>query len=550
MNLAIHTYLFPVACLAIGAIYGWTTAPDPKQTKSIEEPTAPAASPVSLVQPAATITSPLAPENPGVVDSSIEAAMRHPSVLHRRAALKRFFEAMDLGDFDSIFAKVQAISETEPEVLEMFARVWAERDPRKASLALLTLPEGTSRSRTLTAFARAWGRRDSAAALAWSEQALTGTDLLQAKGYIESRAAAQSPPKARSLEEIQSIGSEAERRTALSRHFRELIVSDPVGALKQAETLRDWSNRESMLATISINWAPKDPIAFMAWLKERETKNPSKGADWTTWTDSLSAASEVLMETDADQLHQIIESWPAGPLKRSLATDYAGKMIEQDPDAALAFVEDYKVSDPEFSVTAILPQLLAKDPTKGGEMLLAELAQRDAKDPESTCRVAVEAMKPWIEKDAIASANFATRVPERAMPSVFYEIANVWCARDGSAALQWASKLPAGKPKEHALREFTYIWAKHDTKLSTTWLNSLSNDSSRWAATEGFVYATIDADPDVALGWVRSIPDEKRRSELLARAWRKWNDNNSQSARDWLKNGDLSEQEREMIFEH
>jgi hypothetical protein len=134
------------------------------------------------------------------------------------------------------------------------------------------------------------------------------------------------------------------------------------------------------------------------------------------------------------------------------------------------------------------------------------------------------------------------------MPCVFYAVADAWCAKDGRAAVDWATALPSGKAKENALREFTYIWAKHDTKQSTAWLNALPGDASRWAATEGFVFSIIDTDPDAAIGWARSIPDEAKRLNIMSRAWAKWNDNNRQSAFDWITNAELSDQERDAIL--
>jgi hypothetical protein len=548
MKRSVFFYLTPLGFVAIGAAMGWMTAPDVEQTPV----TAATRSDVRLPTPAFLPTGPSvaanAAGNPGAVDESIEMAMSYPSSLHRSAALKRYFDALDANEFGVAFGKVRPIAETQPDVMEMLARAWAERAPEIAGRTLLTLPEGTLRSRTLGAFARAWGRKNSPVALAWVEENLKGTDLENARLYLKNLAAVQSPPPKKSLQEILTVSSSSERHSLLYRHFLDLLKVNPEEALKQTLMVPDNSDRHSMQSTVALNWAQQDPAAFLQWLKNKELKEPSKGTEWTDWSSSLTTAGTQLLSKDSGLVHQLISEFPEGAPKRNLANLYATKLVKEDPDAALAFVEDLKSRDPAFNISGILPELLAKDPEKGGELLLAELQKHTGKYAASAPDYATLAMKSWIKQDAAAAANFATKLPENTMPQVFYAVADVWCARDGKAALDWATKLPSGKAKEHALREFTYIWAKHDTKQSTTWLNALPADASRWAATEGFVFSTIDTDPDAAIGWARSIPDEAKRLDVLARAWSKWNQNNSQSAIDWLTTGELSEDERDAIL--
>jgi hypothetical protein len=254
------------------------------------------------------------------------------------------------------------------------------------------------------------------------------------------------------------------------------------------------------------------------------------------------------MAKDLNQLRQLIDGWRQGPLKNTLATEYASTLVQRDPEAAISFVEEMKLRDPDFSAASILPSLLDKNPERGKELLRAEIDKLVSKNSQEPGEYSANMMQKWIEKDAGAAAEFAKSLPAKVMPDVFYAISKEWCLKDGQAALGWAASLPAGEAKEHAYRQFTYTWAKHDTKKSTSWLNSLPQDEHRWAATEGFVFSTFDTDPDAALGWARSIPDEKKRLDILARAWSAWNRSNSQSADDWLQHGELSEQEREAIL--
>jgi hypothetical protein len=549
MNSPAVLYLVPVAALGVGAAGGWFTAPRNRaadlSAKSTVEVRA-----VRESEEQSLTRAPILPasEKQPSVDPSLETAMKYPSALHRRVAMKRYFEALDLALFDEVFSKVRTIGETEPEVLDLFARVWAERAPEAGARTLLTLRAGPQRSKSLAAFARAWGRRDAAAASAWAEKVFTGQDLEQVRYYLKGKVAQQTLEKPKSFAEIMAIPGRDERQTELSKYLWKMAETDPEKALQQASEIAIKNDRRNAQLTVTSTWARKDPLALLQWLKNLDSKSHWTGTEWTEWTVALSSASSELMAKDLNQLRQLIDGWRQGPLKNTLATEYASTLVQRDPEAAISFVEEMKLRDPDFSAASILPSLLDKNPERGKELLRAEIDKLVSKNSQEPGEYSANMMQKWIEKDAGAAAEFAKSLPAKVMPDVFYAISKEWCLKDGQAALGWAASLPAGEAKEHAYRQFTYTWAKHDTKKSTSWLNSLPQDEHRWAATEGFVFSTFDTDPDAALGWARSIPDEKKRLDILARAWSAWNRSNSQSADDWLQHGELSEQEREAIL--
>jgi hypothetical protein len=550
MKSPVLVYLIPMAALGVGVAGGWFTAPKHETAPQSAESTVGTSAKHTLESegtlPATKSAS--AGAMSLAVDSSLEAAMSYPSTLHRRAALKRYFDALDLASFDAAFSKVSKMGEIEPEVLDMFARAWAERAPEAAARALLTLPAGPQRGRTLSAFVRAWGRRDSAAASAWAEKALTGQDLQLVRSYLKSRTAQGAPETPKTFAEIMAIAGRDERQVELGKYLRKVGETDPAKALEQALELPSSQDRASLRVGVSSNWVRKDPAGFLQWLKNRESASQWRESEWTDWTLPLSTATSELISKDPNQVRQIIDGWKDGKLKDYLATTYSSRLAYSDPDAAIAFVEEMKLRNPEFSYASILPGIFEKDPEKGKELLKTEVERLVSKNSYQSGEYTVNLMKNWIAKDAGAAAEFARSLPVKVMPDVFYAISKEWCIKDGQAALDWAATLPSGTTKEHAFRQFTYTWSKHDTKKSTAWLNSLPQDAHRWAATEGFVFSTLDTDPDGAIGWARTIPDEKKRLDIVARAWSSWNRNNWQSAFDWLENGDLSEGERDAIL--
>jgi hypothetical protein len=548
MKKSFLVYIIPAVAFGIGATSGWLSAPRnegaPVRAK-FESASMPVQSaPVSTANP----------QGPGQVnaaqspvDTSLEAAMSYPSELHWRAAVKRHFESLDPASFDEVFSKVRGLAETQPEVLDLFARVWAERAPAEGARALFTLPPGPQRSKTLAAFARAWGRRDQAAATAWAETTLTGQDQQQVLSYLKGRGPKQAE-QVKSFDEIMAIAGRDERQNELGKYLRKLAETDPEKALEQASGIRIEHDRRNAQLAVTSAWAYRDPAAFLQWLKKFDLKKQWTGTEWTEWTHSLSVAASTLIGKDLNQVRQILDGWPDGQLKNSLATQYSSRLAYSDPDAAISFVEEMKLRNPDFSASNILPGLFENAPEKGKELLKAEVERLQLKNSSNAGEYTANLMKKWIEKDAGAAAEFARDLPAKVMPDVFYAISKEWCIKDGQAALDWAATLPSGAAKEHAFRQFAYTWSKHDTKKSTAWLNSLPQDAHRWAATEGFVFSTFDTDPDAALGWARSMPDEKKRLDIMARAWSSWRENNFQSAYDWLQNGELNEQERDAIM--
>jgi len=93
-------YFTGIGCLAIGAAMGWITAPaEPardRTSKPVDMQGSPTerTSPIAVNPAAIASVAPLAAENPGAVDESIEKAVSYPSYLHRTAALKRYFDAL------------------------------------------------------------------------------------------------------------------------------------------------------------------------------------------------------------------------------------------------------------------------------------------------------------------------------------------------------------------------------------------------------------------------------------------------------------------------
>ena len=60
-----------------------------------------------------------------------------------------------------------------------------------------------------------------------------------------------------------------------------------------------------------------------------------------------------------------------------------------------------------------------------------------------------------------------------------------------------------------------------------------------------FAFATFDTDADAVLAWARLIKEEDRRYDILARAWKRWRNDNRTGAEKWLEGeGELKPAEK------
>jgi len=469
---------------------------------------------------------------------TVVTILDYPSGLHRTAKLRRFFDRVPAAQFPALLDELRR-NKIEPQAIEMLFRVWAERDPENGARHILMLPADSTRSLVVGAFVRAWGRHDLEKAKLWARQNLSGIEGQAPLSYLDSLTP-MAPP--RKIAEIVATGSKEQRQKELSRYVTSKAAQNPESALDEAMTLTNQEDRNSAYFAVFPTWANKDPLAALRWREAQRKKFPDLPSGFEE------SAFVQLAAKDSGAARSLLNSIEPGRQRSRYADLLAASMMRDDPAGALAYFEETKAQNPSADSTAFFAAWFEADPAAAAGRFRTEIAQRFPGAKMKQADGAIKnAIAKWAEKDPRSAADFAATLPVETQASVFFKLSEQWCAKDGSAALGWASSLPPGPARDEAMRQFTFTWARHDTNQSTAWLARLPNDSARWAATEGFVFSIIDTDPDAALDWARSIPNESKRLDIVRRAWRQWSQKNSPSAQDWLENGGLNESERAAI---
>jgi hypothetical protein len=564
MKTARLIWLIPPIIGVVAAIAGYMSGPQAKPARmgaSVPKGD-PGAAGVSPAVPPETqssssgSTTTSAAKRPGATKAltvgteTLDQVLGYPSTLHRRGALKRFFERMLPAQFPIALAEIMRREDlADSEALPMLFRGWAECAPAEGARYVLTLPPGSQRFTIFGAFIRAWLRKDFAAAKEWGEKELKSSELQELHRYaseLEGYAAIAVTPPVRTLEEALALPEE-QRMGAAARWLRQRVASDVPGVLAEIEKITDPLLKMSLSYDILRSCADRDPLTTLRWIDKQpaDTSNANSGEPTTTarW-----AALYGLAAKDPTMAKSYIADLQPGLLRDQSADALASTMFKTDRAGAIAYCEDYLGSNPKAAFGALLISWLPEDPERAGPHVLEYINNNYPGDTARRAgKWAATIMQEWIKRDASSAAQFATGLPVAAQENVFVEVAQQWCRADGEKALKWAAALPEGPTRNTALLEFTYAWSQHDSKQTTAWLERQPPDAGRWAATEGFVVAVMDTDADGALSWARTIPDENRQLALLRRSWQRWAQQNPTSALKWLEGGSLSEGERAAI---
>jgi hypothetical protein len=126
-------------------------------------------------------------------------------------------------------------------------------------------------------------------------------------------------------------------------------------------------------------------------------------------------------------------------------------------------------------------------------------------------------------------------------------VAGQWGGRDGRAAMQWIRDLPAGEPREHAVREAFLQWSKADPAAAEAWIASEPLTAFHDPAVDVHARRLSDRAPAEAVGWCERLVDASRRSRCLEAVARRWYRRDPAAAEAWLAQSPLDEEARSAV---
>jgi len=565
----------------------------------------------------------------------IDSGRVAPSVTERLSAYRGAQARTDAGEIERLLAAAAAGPMSPARDLEvdaLLARL-SELAPATAVSAALNL--GLDRPFVVDAFVL-WAERNVAAAL-------TGLGTLDSAGLRREVALALlevAGNDAGGLERVAAALPASDRDGLTVDWLAQRAEYDPYGALREAMTLVDTTLQTDVLSAIAVAWTAQDPTGALAQadLLPGRSADAFRRAVYTEWArldsatlinhiatlanppDAISAAMPYLIASDPERalealaampgglgeamrlsaLSEIaardpeaakarLAAMPAGMDRDRLAQAIAQGLAQQDPEAALAWVENLEPPSPD-AMRSVALAVAQKDltqaldlldrPTLAGDAnlilsLATTIAARDPGQAENVAnrllaqdnlqaRAALqnlisnwmqrdpERALDWVlasgtevdpvmlrsaaqgvaQRDPIAAAAFVDRLPERHRPAWIVQVAGQYGRADPAGAAAWLDRYQGQDFHAAAYRDVLVNAAQTDPSLAASLLLQAGPDVQRGAAAT-VALALAQSEPRGAANWAQALRDPQASSQALAGAVGAWADNDISAARNW-----------------
>jgi hypothetical protein len=194
---------------------------------------------------------------------------------------------------------------------------------------------------------------------------------------------------------------------------------------------------------IASEWARQDPAAAMAWASSLTTdKSQAMSAVvGEVAKDDPAKAAEMVASMDGDD---------KGGAYRTVAEQYGAANFSE----AQAWIRTLPADEQEGALAAAIEGLATKDPQAAAKQVTL-MADGDTKD-----RAISDVVGPLARLDPQAAAEFLKQHgSENAQENSMRDLMPSWVAQDSSAALGYATSLPAGDVRDSALQ--SYVWSNN-----------------------------------------------------------------------------------------
>ena len=355
----------------------------------------------------------------------------------------------------------------------------AQRDPEAALQYVTRLPPGQQQQIVRQSLARAYGKQNPEAALAWARATGVRENLFGVLGGI----AVTNPQLAF---EVLATVPEVDRTRAAQSVVQNAMNDRGTNLAALAEgmlALGDvadgpYGGRGTVGMLLSV-WASRSPSTALEWTFTNAERVPpaafsTLGA--SVARNDLAAAEQYLARVPTAARF----AWIQG-----MSQSYA----QTDPSAAAVWVEQFRNEPVYPAAVAQVAQGLARLDAQAAAGLLDRIRDTISTDPQTMWNAGRNVGQAWARTDAPAAAAWAQRFAgndeQRATP--LNAVTSVWAGNDYPAARSWALRLPAGPGRDAALGALLAN-ARTSGELDTSLLPAFSTDTSRENAVLGAIY--------------------------------------------------------------
>jgi len=304
--------------------------------------------------------------------------------------------------------------------------------------------------------------------------------------------------------------SRTTRRGGLSGDF--LKTSANLGSTKSAYA--DYSDEQFRAASLEMSelayhdrlerqvllfkaWAERDPEGALAFIEEGELKQNqgskffSKSMIYSIWGNADPAAAAAALTESGDVRNRAYGS------NNSYSGHVVQAWVKQDPEAALAWVQELSTKQREDILSGYMKALYSEDPELAQQQLNSFTGEAQEEGVEGiaeiwgkendwvTTQQNIASLPEDLQKDALRSAlrSFTaenpteakdiisnTELDSRSKDRLVYSLANNIASEDPQEAMEWVSSNASERMSAYASRVVFDKWTKQNGGEAAEWL--------------------------------------------------------------------------------
>jgi hypothetical protein len=345
----------------------------------------------------------------------------------------------------------------------------AERDPLAALRYAERMPMGPERQGLMQVVARQYGKRDTAAALAWAREqpgqpmlvatVIAGVAEQDVDRALDLALGLASPMERRQAVQFAAMMGAAQDSTAEAMANRLLAVDDP-------------EIRDNLGSMVVGRWASRSPDNAMRWLLAN--------AHSVSQNVFQNVGQQLAMRDPQNALTYSAHVPPAARERwiHGVALGYA----QTDPHGAVGWLGQYRGEQWYGRAASTVAMVVAQRDGAAAARLVDEIDTADL-DPQERRLVNVVATN-WANTDPTAAADWSTGRPTQQEREVAVQgVVGVWSGRDVDAARQWTLRLPQGALRDAALAPLLRATARQGSGgPDASLLNAFASDGRRQVA--------------------------------------------------------------------
>lgn len=360
---------------------------------------------------------------------------------------------------DAMNLAMQLTGHNRQQSITKVALAWAAEDPVAALDSILAMDNAAQRSQLISGVGQQLAMRNPDRALDWIGQLDPSTHAEHLTSVLTT--VAQSDPR-RALDHVMNTQTGNARSTMLLRVLQRASTGDATLVLDYIDQLPNSEEANQLYSRIASHMAIQDADGAMQWIS---------GLTGAAKTQAISGAVHSIARKDPAQASRLIAQMPPGQAGRAIL-DVSANLSHRDPDAALAWVEQYRGTDSyDGAVQQVVRTITRTDPQRA--LRMAAAMNENARIETSSMAVAAWAMNSPSDAARWASAADAT-IRDRVVASV----ASVWGRSDPARASRWALGLPTGAARDDALVALSGL-VSADVRDVSGIVSSISSDNSR-----------------------------------------------------------------------